>query len=104
VYDPQAATQLYRIAQEAVRDAVHQGRSKRISIELNCGDNSVVLCILDNGLRLSEDGRYRDEMVQRMMQHRAKLIGATLSIAARPSGGVKVTCEAPQPKDNHKRV
>jgi len=91
--DKQAATHVYRIAQEAIRDAIQHGKATCIAIDLSTAKGIITLTVVDNGVGLAEDGRYREEMVMRMMHHRARVIGAELSISPRWPGGVKVACE-----------
>lgn len=95
VRPPSTATHLYRIVQEAVREAVDYGKADRVVIALAQRRRSIVVSITDNGTRLSEDGRYRhDMMVIRMMQHRSRVIGAKLQLSEGPGGrGVRVICE-----------
>jgi two-component system CheB/CheR fusion protein len=95
VRDATHATHLYRIAQEAVREAIRQGKASRIMIELTCRAESCLLCVSDDGIDLDVDGRYREDMVLRMMRHRAKVIGGSLTIGQRHGGGVKLTCKIP---------
>jgi len=93
VYEPESATHLFRIAQEAVRDAIRRGKASRVSIELSSMKSGViVMSVRDNGIKVSQDGRYAEEMMLQMMRHRARLIGATLAIQSPAAGGVKVTC------------
>ena len=49
INDTEAATQLYRIAQEAVNNAIKHGRSKNITISLNTQNNQVELTVQDDG-------------------------------------------------------
>jgi len=93
LHDSRASTHLYRIAQEAVRDAIHHGMARSITIELLAKDGMLIMSVADNGLKLSEDGRYREKMVLRLMKHRARVIGAKLAVNPRSSGGVKIVCE-----------
>ena len=94
VRDVSVATHLYRIAQEAVREALRQGHANEITIQLEDYGQSLTMSICDNGLPLSSKERYRSEMVDRMMQHRAKVIGAKLRIESSPSNrGMRVICQ-----------
>lgn len=100
VHPAATATHLYRIAQEAVREAVGCGKADQVVISLSCNRRAVVLCVEDNGVKLSDDGRYRhDKMVIRMMRHRSSVIGAKLSVSnGRGGRGVRVVCELQDPK------
>lgn len=88
------ATHLYRIAQEAVREAMHHGKADRVIMTLARNRRMLTLTVSDNGVALSADGRYRHDMVLRMMQHRARVIGAKLQVRDGLGGrGVRVVCE-----------
>jgi signal transduction histidine kinase len=89
---PTTATHLYRIAQEAVRDAIQHGLAKNILIELRPHHDKICLSVQDDGFNVSEDGRFREELMLRMMRHRAKVIGAKLKIKSW-TNGLRVTCE-----------
>lgn len=89
---PTTATALYRIAQEAVRDAVRHGLAKNILVELRLHHDKICLSVQDDGANVSEDGRFREELMLRLMRHRAKVIGAKLKIKSW-TNGLRVTCE-----------
>ena len=95
LYNPSAATHLYRIAQEAVRDAIRHGRASRITIELRQRGGAIELSVCDNGIGLNDNGRLRDDMVMNMIQHRAKVVGASLQIRPGRGGGVRVAAFLP---------
>jgi two-component system CheB/CheR fusion protein len=95
VHDATRATHAYRIVQEAVREAIRQGKANHVVIELTEKHGCCILSVSDNGLNLSVDGRYGEDMVLRMMRHRARVIGAKLEVGARRGGGVSVVCEIP---------
>lgn len=48
------ATHLYRIAQEAINNAIKHGRAKGIDISLNGINESITLSILDNGVGIAD--------------------------------------------------
>ena len=91
------ATHLYRIAQEAVRDAVRHGRAARIRIELSESRGELELSVSDDGLDPSQDGRFTEDMTMGMLRHRARVIDGQLSIHPRAGGGARVTCRIPVP-------
>ncbi len=94
IHDPSTATHIYRIAQDAVRDAVRHGKADNIVIELLRNRSGIQLSISDNGIKLSEDGRLREDKVLWMMQHRARVIGARVH-AQSCRGIVRITCDIP---------
>jgi len=89
------ATQLYRIVQEAVRDSIRHGRAKHVIIELRVHHDKLSISITDDAANVTEDGRFTEELMLRLMRHRAKVIGAKLKIKSWPEG-LRVTCELPR--------
>lgn len=91
--DPQMALHLYRIAQEAVRNALKHAQASRIEIELLEGE-SLKVSVADNGRGFTGTPNAKGIGVG-TMRYRARLIGADLDIAPRPGGGTVVTCLLP---------
>lgn len=83
---------LYRIAQEAVSNALKHSGGDRVEILLECSSEEVRLTVQDNGRGL---GEVRSEgMGLRVMTFRARTIGASLSFErGENETGVRVTCE-----------
>lgn len=86
---------LYRIAQEAVSNAVKHGNSTKVEIKLYGSDDYLRLRISDNGQGFSEQWDQKGGLGVRIMQFRARLIGANLEIGATPDSGAIVTCTLP---------
>lgn len=96
VADNKTATQLYRIAQEAVANAIKHSHAERIEISLELEDGMIVLTIRDNGRGMPEgDVRQGSGLGLLTMNHRARMIGGTLTIMPDPLGGTVVQCHAP---------
>jgi signal transduction histidine kinase len=93
--DAAVLTQFYRIAQEAVANAVKHARAGRIVIELDAADGEMRLNIFDDGVGLPDAGE-SDGLGLRMMRHGANLIGADFSAARRSPAGTIVSCVLPQ--------
>jgi PAS domain S-box-containing protein len=94
IYDETIANHLYRIAQEAVNNAIKHGRGKSILIRLRADGDGVSLSIRDDGVGLPEDVRNSTGMGLHIMSYRAKMIGATLRIEPRTAhAGTVVTCK-----------
>jgi len=89
------ASQLFRIAQEAVRNAVRHGRASRIEIRLRAAGRATEMVVTDNGTGIGSAATRGDGLGLRIMAHRARLIGADFSIGAAPAGGTTVTCSLP---------
>lgn len=92
--DTFVATHLYRIAQEAINNAIKHGRAKGIDISLNGVNETITLSILDNGVGIADKRSSGPGMGLRIMKYRADLIGATLRIAPGKGQGTEVTCTA----------
>jgi PAS domain S-box-containing protein len=92
VYDNAAAIHLYRIAQEAVNNAIKHGRAKKIVIGMNTQNNQVMLTIQDDGCGLPKSGPKASGMGLRVMNYRASMIGANVTISPAADCGTLVTC------------
>jgi PAS domain S-box-containing protein len=86
------ATHLYRIAQEAISNAVRHGRAKKITIELQHGDTEAVLAVTNDGAPLPATPGRSGGMGLHIMRYRAAMIGATLSIVSTAEGKTAVIC------------
>ncbi len=96
VRDIAAALPLYRIAQEAVHNAVKHSHASRIVVELAGTDKTVTLSVTDNGEGIRPLSPKRDGMGLRIMQYRARTIGASLEINRAVPGGTIVCCSLPR--------
>lgn len=86
---------LYRIAQEAVSNAVKHGNSSKVDIKLIGSDDYLRLRVQDNGDGFSDDWDEKGGLGVRIMQFRARLIGANLEVSQSVTGGAVVTCTMP---------
>jgi signal transduction histidine kinase len=95
--EPAVALHLYRIAEEAVANAVRHAKAKKITIELRFhAKRGVTLAIADNGKGF-DPSIASEGMGLRNMKYRAGAIGAALTIAAKPREGTRVSCSVPFP-------
>ena len=92
ILDRVATTHLYRIAQEAVHNAVKHARAKHILIRLIEINGQVVLSVTDDGIGLQEDPVHKGGLGIFTMNNRAETINATFQIRQGNSGGTVVTC------------
>ena len=88
--DRNTATNLYRIAQEAIQNAWKHAEPSSIVLRLALEDGDLLLCIENDGVKASTSRTSRGRGL-RIMQYRAGLIGARLHIDAR-SDRFTVTC------------
>jgi signal transduction histidine kinase len=92
MHDDAAATHLYRIAQEAVRNALQHGKPKRIGLTLSERNGLVTLTVEDDGVGVPEEVPKSGGLGIRIMAHRAAMIGGSFAIEPAPTGGTIVTC------------
>ena len=89
----QVALQLYRIAQEAVRNAIEHGRAGKLEIYLVSHQEQIVLTVSDNGRgfdrRVAEQG-----LGFRTMGSRAHSVGGSCELESR-AGGTTLICRVP---------
>ncbi len=96
IQDPEIALHIYRVAQEAVNNAVRHGKPAKIDVALTTRGGRTVLSVADDGIGLPEDLDHKSTgLGLRTMQYRAQTIGAALVVARRKSCGTKVVCELP---------
>ena len=95
VRDASTATHLYRLAQEAVSNAIRHGKARRIDISLANRNGVITLAVEDDGVGLPETWQNNQGLGTRIMAHRAAMIGASFSIEPNPTGGTLVRCSIP---------
>lgn len=94
VNDNKLATQLYRIAQEAVANAVKHSRADRIEISLALNDGMIEMFIRDNGIGI-QDKKAETGMGLLTMSHRARMVSGSLTVVRDRLGGTVVQCIVP---------
>ena len=96
VDDDLVAVHLFRIAQEAVNNAVKHSGASRIVIHLGETDEAVHLVISDNGQGLPKTPNFSEGIGLQIMKHRASAIGAELKITSKDGEGVHIDCALPK--------
>jgi signal transduction histidine kinase len=86
---------LFRIAQEAVNNAIRHGNAGQITIRLARVDDRLVLEVRDDGRGLPAGRATGRGLGLRTMKHRADLIGAQFAVASPDSRGTVVSCVLP---------
>ena len=95
------ALNLYRIAQEAVNNAVKYSGATRIIVSLRRHGSALLLSIADDGRGIpARSSRPRNKQLGGMglhiMRYRARTMGATLRIQDRQPHGAEVVCLLPR--------
>ncbi len=94
--DPADVGELYRIAQEAIGNAVTHGGASRVTIRGSSrGAAWSRLTIRDNGSGIRRTALRREGLGLRLMAHRARVLGGTLAIAPGAARGTVVTVDYP---------
>jgi signal transduction histidine kinase len=92
VPDAKVANQLYRIAQEAVMNAIKHAEATQIDITLAETERDLTLKVSDDGVGLSDHSEY-EGLGLRLMAHGAALVGADFKVKRRGDGGTTVLCK-----------
>lgn len=90
--DSQTPTQLYRIAQEAITNAVRHGQPTTIAVSLSREADRLCLQISNDGHPIPEATKRTAGLGLRSMNYRARMIGATLEITSSANAGTAVIC------------
>jgi PAS domain S-box-containing protein len=89
------ANHLYRIAQEAVRNAVRHGNARSIRLHLSSARAKVKLAIIDDGIGMPAGAIDATGMGLKIMRYRARILGGTVGFELAEPSGTKVVCECP---------
>lgn len=95
VADPEVGMHVFRIAQEALNNAVKHSAAKHISIGLSAYKNSTRLVIADDGKGISELANGTGGIGLHSMKFRARSLDGNLTIDTKPNEGTVITCEIP---------
>lgn len=95
VHSAATSEHLFRIAQEATRNAIQHGGARTVVIELEALEEGFELRIEDNGTGIRSATPSTSGMGLRIMEHRARMIGASFACAPRAVGGTAVVCRLP---------
>lgn len=98
--NPTTGVHLFRIAQEAVYNAIKHAKAKRLGIALSTTPRAITLTVEDDGIGISADVPSSPEISSHLglhiMKYRSRAIGAELTIAPRTKVGTVVTCILPR--------
>jgi signal transduction histidine kinase len=86
------ALHLYYIALEAVANAAKHGRAQNIVIRLEPAAERYCLSIQDDGTGFSVGSPATTGMGLRIMNYRARVVGAVLQLESLPGSGTRVAC------------
>ena len=92
VHDNNVATHVYRIAEEAMANALQHGEAKEIRVTLDETKDCVMLTVRDNGKGLPQNFSEDGGLGLHMMRYRARMIGGAVELRRDPSRGTIVSC------------
>ncbi len=95
IHDANVSTHLYRIAQEAVNNALRHGHAKEITISLFARNGYGILKIENDGLLMPVPSANTSGMGLQIMNHRARMIGGSLEVESGEDHGPTITCIFP---------
>ena len=93
--ESRVAAQLFKIAQEAVTNAMKHGQARRVGIYLALDSDRMVLSIDNDGVPFPGLNDSTTGMGLKIMHYRAGLIGASLEFKRDGSPGARIVCSVP---------
>ncbi|MEW6237293.1 MAG: sensor histidine kinase [Candidatus Omnitrophota bacterium] len=91
-HNPDFSLHLYRIAQEALNNAVKHSQATSLDMVLEIDGGRYYLLIRDNGEGIGARAAHTEGMGVKLMFYRANLIKGSLEVTNRPEGGTDVRC------------
>ena len=95
------ATHLFRIAQEALTNAIRHGKAGRVRIDLRRVGGNVVLSVEDDGSGFKDVAPHHPGVGLQIMRYRSSIIGGAFDVQPSASGGTRLSCtlRAPVQRD-----
>lgn len=87
---------LFRLAQEAVTNALKHAEATLIQVKLDIQAALVTLTVVDDGIGLPLQPSISNRLGLRLMRYRADMIHAKLTMTPEKPHGTRITCECPQ--------
>jgi signal transduction histidine kinase len=93
--DPNIALCVFRVAQEALGNAVKHSDARHIEVDLSGGPSSVTLTIADDGKGFDVNGPPNAGLGLMSMRERVESVGGVLEIHTTPASGTRLTVTVP---------
>jgi two-component system sensor histidine kinase UhpB len=94
-HNPDLDLVVYRVAQESLTNIRRHADATRVLVDLDWGEDKVVLTVKDDGRGFQENAGDGSESGLAGMRERARLIGGNLSIESQLGKGTEVRLEVP---------
>jgi signal transduction histidine kinase len=89
-------TNVYRIVQEALTNAVRHANASNIDVILECRDGEIIVIIEDDGIGFETSQMRKSGHLGLLgMQERAQMMAGTLQVESKPGGGTTIVVEIP---------
>ena len=98
INDPAVAGHLYRIAQEAVTNALKHAKPRHIHLRLENLGAHIELAVEDDGRGFPKTSAKNTGMGLQVMHHRARLIGGHLTVHSVTGKGARIVCSLQKAK------
>jgi signal transduction histidine kinase len=98
---PGVDEEVFRIAQEALHNALRHAGAGRLEVRLRENDDALALRVHDDGVGFDPDdpARRSRSLGLTSMEERAAALGGRLDIDSRPGAGTTITLEVPRDGD-----
>jgi signal transduction histidine kinase len=92
---PETETEVLRIAQEALHNALRHAGADRIELRMEARDGKLIVTVADDGVGFDPDepGLRARRLGLTSMEERARALGGALAVVSRPGEGTTVTLE-----------
>ena len=97
IEDPEVAIHLFRIAQEALHNAVKHSNGSKVVVRMEQAEDTLRITVRDDGIGLMDTAKQSTGggLGMHTMYYRARIIGAKLEIVKNAEGGATVVCRLP---------
>ena len=92
---PDLTLSMFRIAQEALQNALKHSKAHRVSVDLRGESDAVALTIVDDGVGFDVDGAWGRGLGLISVRERIEAIGGTFQIHSSPGAGTTLAVRAP---------
>lgn len=95
VNDHNLALHLYRIAQEAINNAIRHGKPEKVHVRLSNNEHHTALSVVDDGLGFPEKKESNEGSGIEIMKHRARVMGGVFEITRTLDQLTQIRCVIP---------
>jgi signal transduction histidine kinase len=92
---PELTVSLFRIAQEALQNAVKHSSAETVRVHLQGGSTDLVLTVSDDGAGFDVDSEWGKGLGLISIGERAEAVGGTLTVRSQPGAGTSLTVHVP---------